>query len=110
MLIFDMRIIGNKLLAVRKSLGLTQADVAELSGVADRTYADIERGSVNMRIETVIKICNALKITPDKILTEDKSSDEIKIDEIIERFNNCTNDEKNTAIKLLSVYLDSINK
>lgn len=110
MLIFDMRMIGNKLLAVRKSMGLTQAEVAELSGVADRTYADIERGSVNMRIETVIRICNALKITPDKILTEEKSTTEIKTDEIIERLNNCTADEKKTALKLLSVYLDSINK
>ena len=91
-------------------MGLTQAEVAELSGVADRTYADIERGSVNMRIETVIRICNALKITPDKILTEEKSTTEIKTDEIIDRLNNCTTDEKKTAVKLLSVYLDSINK
>ena len=53
MLIFDTRKIGNNLLSVRKKAGLTQAEVAEAAGLSDRTYADIERGSVNMKIETV---------------------------------------------------------
>lgn len=64
MLIFDMRAIGNKLLAIRKKTGLTQAEVAEAAGLSDRTYADIERDSVNMRTETNLKICEALHITP----------------------------------------------
>ena len=44
MLILDLREIGNRLLAVRKRAGLTQAELAEKAGLADRTYADIERG------------------------------------------------------------------
>ena len=67
MLIFDFRAIGNRLLSVRKRLGLTQSEVAEAAGLSDRTYADIERGSVNMRIESILKICNVLHITPDEI-------------------------------------------
>ena len=56
MLIFDRRTIGNRLLAMRKKRGLTQAEVAELAGLSDRTYADIERGTVNMRLETLLHI------------------------------------------------------
>ena len=41
MLLFDFRAIGNKLLAIRKRLGMTQAEVAEAAGLSDRTYADI---------------------------------------------------------------------
>ena len=52
MLIFDTIQIGNKLLQFRKKSGLTQAEVAEAAGLSDRTYADIERGTVNMKIET----------------------------------------------------------
>lgn len=66
MLISDLRVIGNNLLAVRKKLGMTQMEVAEAAGLADRTYADIERGSVNMRLETILRICQALHITPDE--------------------------------------------
>ena len=39
MLIQDFRMIGNRLLAIRKRAGLTQAEVAELAGLADRTNA-----------------------------------------------------------------------
>ncbi len=43
MLLFELRAIGNKLFEIRKSMGLTQAEVAERAGLCDRTYADIER-------------------------------------------------------------------
>ena len=47
MLIFDLHTIGNRLLMIRKRMGMTQAEVAEAAGLSDRTYADIERGTVN---------------------------------------------------------------
>ncbi len=108
MLIFDYRTIGNKLLVVRRKLGLTQAELAEKSGLSDRTYADIERGKVNMRIETFLRICQALDVTPNDILTEKNASDNrssIDIHEILEK---CSLKEKETALNLLTVYLKSL--
>ena len=64
--------IGNRLLAVRKRAGITQVEAAELAGVSDRTYADIERGSVNMRLETSLRICEALHSTPDELLIDEE--------------------------------------
>lgn len=107
MLLFDFRMIGNKLLAIRKAAGLTQNEVAEAANLSDRTYADIERGSVNMRIETVLKICDALHITPDVILTEDNPELSKKQAELFERLENCSVHERETALELLSVYLNS---
>ena len=69
MLLINTREIGNKLLAIRKKYGMTQNEVAEAAGLSNRTYADIERGAVKMRVDTIIHICNALHITPDEILT-----------------------------------------
>lgn len=108
MLIFDFRAIGNKLLAIRKKAGLTQAEVAEAANLSDRTYADIERGTVNMRIETVLKICEALQITPDAVLTEDNPNLSAKQSELLAELNKCTVQQKETALELLSVYLKSI--
>ena len=54
MLVFEFVKIGNKLHAIRKAKGMTQAEVAEAAGLSDRTYANIERGSVNVRIETLL--------------------------------------------------------
>lgn len=108
MLVFDFRIIGNKLLAIRKKSGLTQSEVAEAANLSDRTYADIERGTVNMRIETILKICEALHITPDEILTDDEPSILSKQAELLEQLNNCTVKQQETALELLSVYLKSL--
>ena len=110
MLIFDSRTVGNKLLYFRKKAGLTQAEIAELAGLSDRAYADIERGTVNMRSETLLKICNTLHITPNDIFTENETDLEKEQIELIERLNNCTERQKETALKLLSVYLNSINQ
>lgn len=109
MLVFDLRMIGNKLLMVRKRMGMTQAEVAELAGLSDRTYADIERGTVNMRTETILRICNALHITPDEILTEENTSLCAQQAELWERLNSCNAKDKETALQLLSVYLKSLD-
>ena len=110
MLIFDFISIGNKLLAIRKRLGLTQSEVAEAANLSDRTYADIERGTVNMRIETILKICDALKITPDVILTENNPNLLLKQSELLGQLESCTEKQKETALELLAVYLRSIKE
>lgn len=110
MLIFDFKSIGNKLLNVRKKAGMTQSEVAELADLSERTYADIERGSVNMRTETILKICQVLNITPDVILTTDNPNLEEKKEEVLNLLNTCTPTEQETAIQLLSIYLNSLKK
>lgn len=109
MLIFDLRTIGNKLLTVRKRMGMTQAEVAEAAGLSDRTYADIERGSVNMRTETILRICHVLHITPDEVLTEESASLAAQQAELWERLNACNPKDKETALQLLSVFLKSLD-
>lgn len=107
MLILNLNIIGNNLYEVRKTKGLTQAEVAEKAELSDRTYADIERGSVTMRVDSLLKICTALNITPNDILVSDKVI-EITEQDIAETIKDCSNNEKETALKLLSVYIDSL--
>lgn len=108
MLIFDTRAIGNKLLAIRRRMGMTQAEVAEAAGLSDRTYADIERGSVNMRIETVLRICQVLHVTPDEILTEEAKTVASRQAELWERLNSCNPKDRETALTLLTVFLESL--
>ena len=108
MLIFDSHKIGNKLFAMRKRMGMTQAEVAEAADIADRTYADIERGTVNMRIDTVLKICDVLHITPDEILTEDAPLLSARSEELWARLNACSPKDQETALSLLAVYLESL--
>ena len=108
MLIWDSREIGNKLLAIRKKAGMTQMEVAEAAELSNRAYADIERGTSNMRVDTILKICNALHITPDEILTVNETEMTVYQEELIERLNACSPKDKETALRLLEVYLKSL--
>ena len=108
MLIFDFHKIVGKLFAARKRLGLTQMEVAEAAGLSDRAYADIERGTVNMRVETVLRICQALHVSPNEILTDDDTSLALQESELLERLARCTTRERETALSLLAVYLQSL--
>ena len=108
MLVYDFSVIGNKLLAIRKRAGLTQMEVAEAAGLSNRTYADIERGTVNMRIETILRICDALHITPDEILTGEESAIGRRQEELIARLNACSEKDRNTALQILDIYLRSL--
>ena len=107
MLVLDMREIGNKLLAIRKRMGMTQVEVAEAAGLSSRTYADIERGTVNMRVETILRICDALHITPDEVSECELTAQQ---EEIFSRLNACSPKDRETALRLLSVYLQSLSE
>ncbi len=109
MLVYDLHAIGNKLLTIRKRMGMTQAEVAEAAGLSDRTYADIERGTVNMRIATILRICNVLHVTPDEVLTEENVSLTSRQEELWERLNACNPRDREIALQILSVYLKSLD-
>ncbi len=107
MLIFDLKVVGNRLYTFRKAKGLTQAQVAEMADLSDRAYADIERGDTAMRINTFMKICRALQITPNDVLLQ-KENDFVTDKEIFEKINDCSACERETALQLLKVYINSL--
>ena len=108
MLTNDLCLIGNKLLLYRKRAGMTQAEVADKANLSDRTYADIERGTVNMRLSTILSICKVLHISPNDILTEAPSSTELLQQELFDELATKTEGERQTALRILDAYLQSI--
>ena len=110
MLVESIREVANNLYFIRRKSGMTQAEVAELANLSDRTYADIERGVTNMRLETLLRICKVLKITPNDILTkEDPEPDQLSLDDLYRKLTTaCTTKQKKTALSLLAIYLDSL--
>ena len=109
MLLLDKRQIGNKLLSLRKRAGLTQQELADAAGLSDRTYADIERGETNMRVGTLLKLCQTLHVTPNEILTDGDDEAVEPLDELMERLDMCSSKERETALKILKVYFQSLN-
>lgn len=107
MLISDMEIIGEKLRAVRKKRGLTQVEVAKAADLSDRTYIGIECGAVNPRLDSIIRICNVLRITPNDIVVENSES-EPDFAETIAHFDTLSNEDRRAALALLKVFFDAV--
>ncbi len=108
MIIFDMKIVGKRLYEARKNMGMTQEELAEAASMSLRTYADIERGCVNMRVETILRICSVLHITPNDIFVENSADVIASQSQLIEKLNELPLKNKKTALELLDIYLNSI--
>ena len=69
MLTFDKELMGKKIQMARKEKGYTQEYLSELVGVSNRTLNLMEKGKSGMKIETLIKFCNALDVSPNYIFS-----------------------------------------
>ena len=66
-----------KLQAVRLSKGLTQADIVKRTGITQSTVSQFEAGIrnfTNARVDTVVKIADALGVTDVRELLESNTS------------------------------------
>ncbi len=59
--------VGNNIKEIRTKLGITQAELAELVGVARVSIISIEKGHFIPTIETALRISQALNVSIEKI-------------------------------------------
>lgn len=104
----DSHAIGERLFQLRKQYGLTQVEAAVEAGLSPKTYAQFERGTLNVRLDTIMRICTAFHITPDEILTADNEHATAREAEILARLQACSPKAKETALRLLETYLQSL--
>ena len=64
----DYRIIGTRIREIRRSRSMTQADLAEKSGVEPSNISHIERAATKLSLPTLIRIANALGCTLDELV------------------------------------------
>ena len=62
--------LGGRIRKRRKALGLTQGQLAELTGLSDTYVSHIERGTRIPSLSTVISFCYALEISPNELLCD----------------------------------------
>lgn len=88
---------------------LTQNQVAELTGIEPRHISQIERGISKGSIDTLLKLCNAYKITPDIILydlLDETVKNDVKIYE--ENFKKLSIRDKESILHFIDYFLSQI--
>ena len=64
----DSKVIGQRLQKIRKSKGLTQAEMATHLNLQTSSYGNFERGSEMPSLKKVIQCCVILGVSPDVLL------------------------------------------
>ncbi len=64
----DYKEVGRRIALRRKDLKLKQSDVNELADLSDKYLSNIETGKSIPSIDVLMRICAAIRTTPDKIL------------------------------------------
>jgi transcriptional regulator with XRE-family HTH domain len=65
-------VFGSRLRALRLERQLTQQQLAERCGMPYQNIARIERGERTPNWDTVVRIAEALEVTPDAFLAEEE--------------------------------------
>jgi transcriptional regulator with XRE-family HTH domain len=56
------RIVGQKIRAYRKEAGLSQEKLAEKASLSYKYLGEVERGVVNISLDSLMRIAKALKV------------------------------------------------
>lgn len=71
-----MSTIGTRLRTARIKAGMTQQELAEATGVGRARICNLERDyggeRTTVRIDTLMKLCRALKVSPRRLLPDEK--------------------------------------
>lgn len=98
--------IGKVCQEYRIKNNFTQNQVAELTGLEPRHISQIERGMSKGSIDTLIKLCNVYKITPDIVLY-DLLDDDIKDSICVydEKFKKLSKKDKDCILHFIDYFL-----
>lgn len=89
--------IGDRLRNRRENLGLTQKQTAELLGISETYYGEIERGNRKLSIERVLLARKYLKLDPTYLITGEHHSNPL-IERLLEE---CPKGKEDLLIQLL---------
>lgn len=89
----DYSILGQRIAARRKQLGLKQYQVCEMIDVNYKYLSNLETGRSAPSLELIMSLCSALDTTPDYLLTGTDES-EITVSDITEKLNNLSSSNR----------------
>ena len=66
--------LGNNIRQLREARGLTQQQMAKISGVPRPTWANLESGAANPTLAVLIKVASALQVSLEEIVSPPRTS------------------------------------
>lgn len=105
-MIYDYRIVGNRIRTRRQELDLSREKLAEHMNRAPKYIADIERGTCGMSIETLLLFCKTLHLSPNTLLLgEVQPADGSSLEQqILSGLSECTEQQKLSILQTIRLF------
>ena len=99
--------LGKRIHEVRKDRGLTADKLSELCSINATYLRQIESGVKMPSLPVFVDICNALRISPDYLLQDELSDNEVsKIKELEELWKDTTPSKQELALAIIKTVLE----
>ena len=92
--------MGKRMKEKRKSLNLTQEQMAEKLNISIKHYGGVERGVAGLSIENLIEVSDILGINIDYLLKGDPTQDDTLPTKLKEIYLNCPYEKRHHLIEL----------
>lgn len=100
----DYSIVGKRIAARRKQLGLKQYQVCEMIDVNYKYLSNLETGRSAPSLELIMSLCRALDTTPDYLLTG-TDSNQVTISNITDRIQELNSSNQNLLSGIIDLML-----
>lgn len=104
---YDRTAVGARLKRQRKQQGWSRGYVAEKIGIVEKYYADIERGTCGMSIETMLALAQLYQLSLDEFIYGQKESEE---GDLAEQLNRLSPQEKEYCTELVYLFLKGVKR
>lgn len=95
MMFVDYNLLGRRIATLRRLKGLTQEQLAERADVTNNYISHIENCRLIPSLETVVKLCGALEVTPDELLLGASTQEKNYLSgDILRKLESCTPAER----------------
>lgn len=107
----DYKLMAKRISSIRKEKGLTQAKLAEKANLTNNYISNIETQHSIPSLETLVKICAALEVTPnDLLLGTVQTSSEYLLQESVEMLSKCTPKERRLINRFIIDFIEEREK
>jgi len=106
-LTIDYSAVGKRISLIRKNRGMTQEQLAEKAELSNIYISHIENSRSIPSLETLMKLCSALDITPDEVLLGTKQDMENYLQsDIQKKLILCTPKERRMVSRFIDLLLE----
>jgi transcriptional regulator with XRE-family HTH domain len=98
--------VGNRIKELRQARAMSQEQVAHIADITPAYLGQVERGTKNITVYTLEKVCTALNISLseffDTARKQDKGIDEVS-NQILHQLHNKSESEKQAILKMVKL-------